>query len=248
MSDISHGPDWWQDEKGKWHPSYDVSNLGIERIANDFSTELDSSNEVTEENITHHFMSRYKMEPEILDPEMIKDLRKGKEDIKWAPSKGNSRVRFMRPQTPSDIFSGLVGLGAGFLLAISIFFDWAKASGSLLQGSVNPIRDSNGVGVLCLGFSVAVFAVLLLLGKRKRWVGLAMLILGLSLVFLTVFSVIDITNTSDKIPSDLVQRFPNIDIAYANEAKLDIAVGLWLALGGAFTAFLAGISGLKRHI
>ena len=75
-----------------------------------------------------------------------------------------------------------------------------------------------------------------------------MLILGLSLVFLTVFSVIDITNTSDKIPSDLVQRFPNIDIAYANEAKLDIAVGLWLALGGAFTAFLAGISGLKRHI
>ena len=89
-------------------------------------------------------MSRYGMESEPLDPEMIRDLRKAKEDTKWGPSKGNSRVRFMRPQTPSDLFSGLIGLGAGFLLVISIFFDWAKASGSLLQGSVNPIRDSNG--------------------------------------------------------------------------------------------------------
>jgi hypothetical protein len=248
MSDISHGPDWWQDEKGKWHPPNDVSNLGTGKTANDFVTEPDNTNEVTEENITHHFMSRYGMDPEPLDPEMIRDLRKAKEDTKWAPYKGNSRVRFMRPQAPSDLFSGLIGIGAGFLLVISIFLDWAKASGSLLQGSVKPIRDSNGVGVLCLGLLVAVFAVLLLLGKRKRWVGLAILVLGIAAVSLTVFSIIDITNTSEKIPADLVQRFPNIDIAYANEAKLDATEGLWLALGGAFAAFLAGISGLKRHI
>ncbi|GIR37252.1 MAG: hypothetical protein CM15mP49_26370 [Actinomycetota bacterium] len=43
-------------------------------------------------------------------------------------------------------------------------------------------------------------------------------------------------------------RYPDIDRAYANEAKLDVSVGLWTAFGGSVTSFMAGVAGLKRHI
>ena len=36
-----------------------------------------------------------------------------------------------------------------------------------------------------------------------------------------LFSLIDITNTSDQISENLIMRYPDIDKAYANEAKLD---------------------------
>ena len=45
-----------------------------------------------------------------------------------------------------------------------------------------------------------------------------------------------------------IRDSPNIDKAYASEAKLDLSVGLWTAFGGSVVAFLAGVSGLKRHI
>ena len=63
-----------------------------------------------------------------------------------------------------------------------------------------------------------------------------------------LFSLIDITNTSDEISDNLIFRYPNIDKAYASEAKLDISAGLWSAFGGSVAAFLAGVSGLKRYI
>ena len=88
----------------------------------------------------------------------------------------------------------------------------------------------------------------LLQGKRKRWVGLAIIICGVLSVFLVIFSLIDITNTSEQISDKLILEYPDIDKAYANEAKLDITVGLWAALGGSVAAFMAGVSGLKRHI
>ena len=179
---------------------------------------------------------------------MIKDFRKAKEDTDWGPSKGSTKARFMRPQTPSDLFSGGIGFSAGILLVISSFLDWASAGGSLLQGTINPIKDSNGVGVLSLGSIVCWLSFLLLIGKRKRWVGLSILIAGAVAVSLSLFSLIDITNTSDAIPENLIARYPSIDTAYANEAKLDISAGLWLSLGGSVASLLAGMSGLKRHI
>ena len=78
--------------------------------------------------------------------------------------------------------------------------------------------------------------------------GLLILLAGGVAVSLSIFSLIDITNTSDAIPENLIERYPSIDITYTNEAKLDISAGLWLAIGGAVASVLAGISGLKRHI
>ena len=63
-----------------------------------------------------------------------------------------------------------------------------------------------------------------------------------------LFSLIDITNTSDQISENLILKYPDIDKAYASEAKLDISAGLWTAFGGSVAAFMAGVSGLKRHI
>ena len=248
MSDISHGPDWWQDEKGKWHPPSDILRSEPEKEVSAFATEPDSTGEITEGNIVTHFKERYGMDTHVLDPEMIKDLRKGKEDTEWAPSKGRSKVRFMKPQIPSDLFSGLMALGAGIVVVISAFLDWATAGGSLSEGSVNAIKDSNGIGILCFGLIVCLLSALLLQGKRKRWVGLSIVLCGFLLIFLVLFSLIDMTNTSDQIPENLILEYPDIDKAYANEAKLDISAGLWTAFGGSVSAFMAGISGLKRHI
>mgnify|MGYP001223202620 FL=1 len=248
MSDISHGPDWWKDEKGKWYPPSDIIRSEPEKEVSAFTTEPDSTGEITEGNIVSHFKERYGMDSQVLDPEMIRDLRKAKEDTEWAPSKGKSKVRFMKPQTPSDMFSGLIALGAGIVVVISAFLDWATAGGSLSEGSVSAIEDSNGVGILCFGLIVCLLSALLLRGKRKRWVGLAIIICGVFLVILMLFSLIDITNTSDSISEDLIMKYPDIDAAYANEAKLDIVEGLWVAFGGSVAIFLAGISGLKRHI
>ena len=63
-----------------------------------------------------------------------------------------------------------------------------------------------------------------------------------------LFSLIDITNTSGQISENLISKYPNIDKAYASEAKLDLSAGLWTAFGGSVVAFMAGVSGLKRHI
>ena len=80
------------------------------------------------------------------------------------------------------------------------------------------------------------------------YLGLSITICGVLLVFLMLFSLIDITNTSDQISENLVLNYPNIDKAYASEAKLDLSAGLWTAFGGSVAAFMAGVSGLKRHI
>lgn len=248
MSDISHGPDWWQDEKGKWHPPSNTIRSEPGKEVSEFATEPDSTGEISEENIVSHFKDRYGMDSQILDPEMVQDLRKVKEDTEWAPSKGRTKVRFMKPQIPSDLFSGLMALGAGIIVVISTFMDWAIAGGSLSEGSVSPIKDSNGTGILCFGLIVCLLSGFLLRGKRKRWVGLSIIICGVLLVFLMLFSLIDITNTSDKISEKLILAYPDIDRAYANEAKLDVSVGLWTAFGGSVTSFMAGVAGLKRHI
>ena len=188
------------------------------------------------------------MDSQVLDPEMIRDLRKAKEDTEWAPSNGRSKMYFMKPQMPSDLFSGLMSLGAGIVIVISAFLDWAAAGGSLSEGSVSPIKDSNGAGLLCFGLIVCLLSAFLLRGKRKRWVGLTIIICGVFSIFLVLFSLIDITNTSEQISENLIFEYPDIDKAYANEAKLGISVGLWAALGGSVAAFMAGISGFKRHI
>ena len=248
MSDISHGPDWWQDEKGKWHPPSDRIRFEPEKEISAFTTEPDSTGEITEGNIVSHFKERYGLDSQVLDPEMVKDLRKAKKDTEWAPSQGKSKVRFMKPQMPSDLFSGLMALGAGIVVVISAFLDWATAGGSLSEGVVSPIMDSNGVGILCFGLTVCLLSTFLLQGKRKRWVGLSIIICGVLLVFLMLFSLIDITNTSDQISENLILKYPDIDKAYASEAKLEISAGLWTAFGGSVAAFMAGISGLKRHI
>ena len=248
MSDISHGPDWWQDEKGKWHPPSNTIRSEPEKEVSEFATEPDSTGEISEENMVSHFKDRYGMDSQILDPEMVQDLRKVKEDTAWAPSKGRTKVRFMKPQIPSDLFSGLMALGAGIIVVISAFMDWAIAGGSLSEGSVSPIKDSNGTGILCFGLIVCLLSGFLLRGKRKRWVGLLIVICSLLAVFLMAFSLIDITNTSDQISENLIMRYPDIDKAYANEAKLDVSAALWAAFGGSVAAFMAGVSGFKRHI
>ena len=248
MSDISHGPDWWQDEKGKWHPPSEKLRSQSEKAVSEFATEPDNTDEITESNIVSHFKERYGIDSQVLDPEMVKDLRKAKEDTAWVPSKGKSRVRFMKPQIPSDLFSGLIALGAGIVVVISAFLDWATAGGSLSEGSVSPINDSNGLGVLSFGLIVCLLSVFLLQGKRKRWVGLSIAICSVLSVFLMLFSLIDITNTSDQISENLIMRDPDIDKAYANEAKLDVSAALWAAFGGSVAAFMAGVSGFKRHI
>ena len=141
-----------------------------------------------------------------------------------------------------------MSLGAGMIILISVFLDWATAGGSLSVGAVSPMKDSNGAGLLCFGLIVCLLSVLLLQGKRKRWVGIAIMVCGVLSVFLMLFSLIDITNTSEQISDNLIIQYPDIDRAYANEAKLDISVGLWSALGGSVVAFMAGVSGFKRHI
>ena len=248
MSDISHGPDWWQDKKGKWHPPFDTIRSKPEREVSAFITEPDTAGEITEGNIVSHFKERYGMNSQVMDPEMVRDLRKVKEDTEWAPSKGKSKVRFMKPQMPSDLFSGLIALGAGIVAVISTFLNWATAGGSLSEGSVSPIKDSNGLGILSFGLIVCLLSVFLLRGKRKRWVGLSIAICGVLSVFLMLFSLIDITNTSDQISENLILRYPDIDKAYANEAKLDVSASLWAAFGGSVATFMAGVSGLRRHI
>ncbi len=248
MSDTSHGPDWWQDEKGKWYPPSKTLRSAPAKEVSAFTTEPDNTDEITEGNIASHFKERYGMDSQVLDPEMIRDLRKAKEDTEWAPSKGRSNARFMKPHMPSDLFSGLMSLGAGIVIVISVFFDWATAGGSLSKGAVSPIKDSNGIGLLCFGLIVCLLSAFLLQGKRKRWVGLAITMCGVLSVFLMLFSLLDITNTSEQISGNLIFEYPDIDKAYANEAKLDISVGLWAALGGSVAAFMAGVSGLKRHI
>jgi len=246
MSDVSHGPDWWQDKEGKWHPPHVKDEDGISSEQKIFATEPDVSEEINEGNIASHFKERYGWENQSqVDPTSLQG-REAKPK-RWAPSKGDTRARFMRPSTPSDLFSGVIGLlGAGLLIAGS-FMSWATAGGSLTSGTVNALSDSNGFGSLITGLICGVSSVLLLKGQRKRWVGLLLALTAAIALVLSIYSIADIMNTSDGIPQNLIERFPSIDSAYASKAKLDLGVGLWTVLGGAVVSLLAGISGFKRN-
>ena len=112
---------------------------------------------------------------------------------------------------------------------------------------VDAISYSNGIGTLITGALSGVCSMLLLNGQRKRWVGLLLSIIAVVALILTIYSIADIINTSDGIPNNLIERFPNIDPAYANKAKLDLGTGVWLALGGSVASLFAGISGFKRN-
>ncbi len=247
MSDISHGPDWWQDEEGKWYPpdaSRELIDTGEEQ---GFTTEPDETGEVNEGNIANHFKNRYGLEARTISIRGGDAKALGSEPRPWGPSKGDTKTRFMRPNTPADLFSGCFGMVGAILLAIGSFLDWASVGGSLTSGGVNAITDSNGIGTLVTGLLCAASAGLLLGGYRKRWVGLSLILISVVALVLTVYSLTDIMSTSDGIPANLIDRFPTIDQAYANEAKLDLGIGLWIALGGAVIAFFSGISGFKRN-
>ena len=246
MSDISHGPDWWQDEEGNWHPPHikEVNQNAAKK--QDFSTDSDVSGEINEGNIASHFKERYGLERQYLTTTTSGAGQKGKPKP-WVPSKGNTRSRFMHPTTPSDLFSGFLGALGAALLIIGSFMDWATAGGSLLTGGIDAIKDSNGTGTLVTGFLCGISSVFLLKGQRKRWVGLSLALTAIVALFLTIFSMADIINTSDGIPQNLIARFPTIDSTYANKAKLEFSAGLWLVLGGSSLSLLAGVSGFKRN-
>ena len=165
----------------------------------------------------------------------------------WVPSRGDTGTGFMYPTTPADLFSGGLGILGAVLLISGSFISWATAGGSLTSDGVDAISDSNGIGTLITGALCGVCSMLLLNGQRKRWVGLLFSIIAVVALILTIYSIADIINTSDGIPKNLIERFPNIDSAYANKAKLDLGTGVWLALGGSVASLLAGISGFKRN-
>ena len=109
------------------------------------------------------------------------------------------------------------------------------------------MTHSNGIGTLITGAICALVAGLFLVGQRKRWVGLSMIICAGVAMGLSIYSIADLANTSSGIPENLIGRFPNIDLAFANKAKLDFDLGLWAVLGGSMITFLSGLSGFKRH-
>lgn len=246
MSDISHGPDWWQDGEGKWHPPHVKKVNEATAVVEDFATAPDFTEEVNEENIASHFQERYGWESQIV--EVPKSSEKEKLKAKaWVPSKGDTGAGFMYSTTPADLFSGTLGVLGAVLLVVGSFASWATAGGSLTSNGVNAIGDSNGIGTLITGGLCGACSMLLLSGQRKRWVGLLLSIIAVVALILTIYSIADIINTSDGIPKNLTERFPNIDSAYANKAKLDLGTGLWLVLGGSVASLFAGISGFKRN-
>ncbi len=247
MSDVSHGPDWWQDEEGKWYPPHIKSEDDVVASKKNFATAPDTSEEINEENIASHFKQRYGWENQSQAESITGQNREAKPEP-WAPSKGGDGARFMRPSTPSDLFSGVIGLLGAGLLIIGSFISWATAGGSLASGTVNAIGDSNGLGTLITGFACGVISSLLLKGQRKRWVGLLLALTATIALVLSIYSIADIINTSDGIPKNLIERFPSIDSTYANKAKLDLGIGIWLVLGGSAVSLLAGITGFKRNV
>lgn len=244
MSDISHGPDWWQDGEGKWHPPHVKKINEATGVIKNFATAPDFSEEINEENIANHFQERYGWESQSEEVSKSSGNPKSKG---WVPSRGDTGTGFMYPTTPADLFSGGLGILGAVLLISGSFISWATAGGSLTSNGIDAISDSNGIGTLITGALCGVCSMLLLNGQRKRWVGLLFSIIAVVALILTVYSIADIINTSDGIPNNLIERFPSIDPAYANKAKLDLGTGVWLALGGSVASLFAGISGFKRN-
>ena len=254
MSDVPRGPDWWQDKDGKWYPSHvssaednaETSKVPPEAIA--------ESNKENEESLPEYFSRTYGWGEESDDGEPILVIGGGNAgddgDPKFttlterAPTAVHQPVR---PVFPPDLFSGTLGVIGAIFLVIGSFLDWATAGGSLTTGVVEGIGDSNGIGTLITGGICAFVAGLFLSGQRKRWVGLAMVISAGVAVALSIYSIVDITSTSNNIPENLIERFPTIDAAFASNAKLDFDLGLWAVLGGSVISLLAGLSGFKRH-
>ena len=254
MSDVPRGPDWWQDKDGKWYPSHVSSGEDNAETSKAPPEVIVESNEVNEESLPEYFSRTYGWGEESGDGEPILVIGGGNvgddNDPKFttlterAPTAVHQPVR---PVFPPDLFSGTLGVIGAIFLVIGSFLDWATAGGSLTTGVVEGIGDSNGIGTLITGGICAFVAGLFLSGQRKRWVGLAMVISAGVAVALSIYSIVDITTTSNSIPENLIERFPTIDAAFASNAKLDFDLGLWAVLGGSVISLLAGLSGFKRH-
>ena len=251
MSDVPRGPDWWQDKDGRWYPSH------VPRAEDDTRTSqvppepVAESTEEGDESLPEYFARTYGWGREPNSGEEILVIGGGDDsDPKYTTlteREPTSVQQPVRPVFPPDLFSGAIGVIGAVFLVIGSFLDWATAGGSLTTGVVEGIGDSNGIGTLITGGICAFVAGLLLSGQRKRWVGLAMIISAGVAVALSIYSIVDITNTSNSIPENLIERFPTIDPAFASNAKLDFDLGLWSVLGGSVISLLAGISGFKRH-
>ncbi len=253
MSDVPRGPDWWQDKDGKWYPSHvpsDREPMKDPELPSESQPDKDAGDE---ESLPEYFARTYgwRGEPNEGEPVLVIDgSNQIDDDPKFTTLTEREPTNVQKPIAPvipPDLFSGVLGvIGAAFLV-VGSFLDWATAGGSLTIGSVEGIADSNGIGTLVTGGICAFAAGLLLSGQRKRWVGLAMIISAGVAVGLSIYSIVDISNTSSSIPENLIERFPTIDAAYASNAKLDFDLGLWAVLGGSVISLLAGLSAFKRH-
>ena len=251
MSDVPRGPDWWQDKDGRWYPSHvspGEADTGTSTVP---SEPVAQPTGESDENLPEYFARTYGWGSEPNSGEEILVIGGGDDsDPKYTtlterePTAVQQSVRL---GFPPDLFSGALGVIGAVFLVIGSFLDWATAGGSLTTGVVEGIGDSNGIGTLITGGICAFLAGLFLSGQRKRWVGLAMIISAGVAVALSIYSIVDITSTSNNIPENLIERFPTIDAAFASNAKLDFDLGLWAVLGGSVISLLAGLSGFKRH-
>ncbi len=254
MSDVPRGPDWWQDKDGRWYPGHVSPSEDEERTRKEPLESPPRSKEEDEENLPEYFARTYGWGEESDDGEPIlviggsNDSDDGDPKYTTLTERASTTVHQpVRSTFPPDLFSGSLGVVGSVLLVIGSFLDWATAGGSLTSGAIDGIADSNGIGTLITGGICAFVAGLLLSGQRKRWVGLAMIISAGIAIALSIYSIVDITSTSNSIPENILSRFPTIDAAFANNAKLDFDLGLWAVLGGSVISFLAGLSGFKRH-
>ena len=251
MSDVPRGPDWWQDKDGRWYPSH------VSPGEDDTGTSTVPSEPVaqptgeSDENLPEYFARTYGWGSEPNSGEEILVIGGGDDsDPKYTTlteREPTAVQQSVRPGFPPDLFSGALGVIGAVFLVIGSFLDWATAGGSLTTGVVEGVGDSNGIGTLITGGICAFAAGLLLSGQRKRWVGLVMIISAGVAVALSIYSIVDITSTSNNIPENLIERFPTIDAAFASNAKLEFDLGLWAVLGGSVISLLAGLSGFKRH-
>jgi hypothetical protein len=145
----------------------------------------------------------------------------------------------------SDPISATVAIVGAALLAVGSFMPWAEAAGTLTSGTVNGLSGSNGWGTLICGLVVLAGAALLLMGNRKPWVGGGIAFAGAVGLGLAVFSILDINSTSDDLPA--VLRAENVSDAVASGAKLDLALGIWLATAGGVIALVGGLIALARR-
>lgn len=147
-----------------------------------------------------------------------------------------------------DSLAGGLGLLGGAALVAGSFMAWAKAGGTLAGGNVNGLTGSNGWGTLISGIVIAAAAVLLVLGRRKWWVGGAMVGAALVAAGLVVFSILDIGSTSDDLPGKLLaETDPPIAPDIANGAVLDLDLGIWVVAAGAAVGLLAGVVAVMRR-